>query len=367
MIHKVDLAQSSLGQGWSRLFLAIIFWTVIGTIFALPHLSPEANFRIELANSLSQWWSWGLLTPCIFAVEKRLSASGMTLWLKLIGHCVLGSFILLLNIFVSALLSAAMQLAPWSRLTDGTLLPDALHGILWSILIYCLILGVWSAHQNHQRFVAAQLDIGRLERNFAEARLNFLRMQLDPHFLFNALNTISAQVSADPKLARKMIEHLGDLLRLSLEPETRQQIPLSGELKFLDHYLSIQKIRFGERLSVSIDIAQDVRQAAVPSMIIQPLVENAIRHGLSSRALGGTILINAYREQEWLIIRIRDDGVGLPENWIFEQHARLGLSLTRERIEGLHPAGSSRFSISNHSAGGVEVTLAMPFITADNL
>jgi two-component system LytT family sensor kinase len=135
----------------------------------------------------------------------------------------------------------------------------------------------------------------RLEKNFSEARLNALRMQLEPHFLFNALNTMSSQVERNPKLARAMIEHLGDLLRLSLESKDRQEVPLAEEMAFLKHYVAIQKIRFGDSLRIETQIASDVKYASVPCLFVQPLVENAIRHGISRRASGGTVIASAHR------------------------------------------------------------------------
>jgi two-component system LytT family sensor kinase len=201
----------------------------------------------------------------------------------------------------------------------------------------------------------------RLERRFSEARLNALRMQLDPHFLFNALNTISSQVERDPKLARRMIGHLGDLLRLSLESKDRQEVPLADELAFLDHYLAIQKIRFGDNLTIDIRIAPEVRFALVPCLIVQPLVENAIRHGISSRSSGGTVTITAGAVDSRLDIRVIDDGIGLPPGWQLESSKGLGLSVTRERIASLHPNGSSRFTVGRReNAGGTEVQISLP-------
>ncbi len=157
---------------------------------------------------------------------------------------------------------------------------------LWNWLVYWLILGAWQAYRYYDHYVAAELRLERLEKNFSEARLNALRMQLDPHFLFNALNTISSQVERDPKLARRMIEHLGDLLRLSLESKDRQEVPLAEEMAFLEHYLAIQKIRFGDHLRIETQIAPGVKYASVPCLFVQPLVENAIRHGISSELRG---------------------------------------------------------------------------------
>ena len=192
-------------------------------------------------------------------------------------------------------------------------------------------------------------------------------MQLDPHFLFNALNTISSQVERDPRLARTMIEHLGDLLRLSLDARDRQEIPLAEELAFLDHYIAIQKIRFAENLRIEIQIAPEVKYALVPSLIVQPLVENAIRHGISQRASGGTVTVTAERDRDRSQVKIRvlDDGVGLPPGWALEESSGTGLSVTRERILGLHPNGNSRFSVRVRVGGGTEVEISLPLRFAE--
>jgi LytS/YehU family sensor histidine kinase len=190
-------------------------------------------------------------------------------------------------------------------------------------------------------------------------------MQLDPHFLFNALNTISSQVERDPRLARTMIEHLGDLLRLSLDARDRQEIPLAEELAFLDHYIAIQKIRFAENLRIEIQIAPEVKYALVPCLIVQPLVENAIRHGISQRASCGTVTVTAERDRNQVKIRVLDDGVGLPPGWALEESSGTGLSVTRERILGLHPNGNSRFSVRAREGGGTEVEISLPLRFAE--
>ena len=216
------------------------------------------------------------------------------------------------------------------------------------------------AYRYYERYVSSELRLERLEHSYSEARLNALRMQLDPHFLFNALNTISSHVERDPKLTRRMIEHLGDLLRMSLESKDRQEVPLIEEIAFLEHYLEIQKIRFGDQLRVVMDVGPDVRYAAVPSMVIQPLVENAIRHGISRRASGGTVTVRAVSDGERLEIRVTDDGVGLPLGWTLEGSEGLGLSITRQRIAGIHPNGASRFAVRNRAESGTEVEISLP-------
>jgi LytS/YehU family sensor histidine kinase len=228
-----------------------------------------------------------------------------------------------------------------------------------------MIVGGLQAFRYYDHYLSSELRLERLERRFTEARLNALRMQLDPHFLFNALNTISSHVESDPKLTRTMIEHLGDLLRMSLESKDRQEVPLSEELEFLDHYLAIQKIRFGSKLKIEIDVAPEVRYASVPSLIIQPLVENAIRHGISRRSSGGTVAVSAERRDSRLEIRVRDNGVGLLPGWTLEASAGVGLAVTRDRIAGLYPNGDSRFAVRRREEGGTEVEISLPLHVAE--
>lgn len=356
------LSNSSVVNRWlRRSLLAVVIWTAIGFVFALPGFAAGGNWHKPLLASLAQWWSWGLLTPAIVAVDQWLPFSSRQPVRRVIAHLFLSLVFTAAYVYLFAAVISAMGLAPWSRLLDGQLLMNALRSMfLWSVLVYCLIVGVWQAYLYHQRYLSGELRMERLERSFSEARLNALRMQLDPHFLFNALNTISAQVEREPRLARQMIEHLGDLLRLSLENKDRQEVLLFEEMAFLDHYLAIQKIRFGDRLRFEMRIDAEVKYAIVPCLVVQPLVENAIRHGISSRSTGGTVAVSAQRIEEQLEIRVTDDGMGLPPGWTLENSSGLGLSVTRERIRGLHPDGGSRFSVRRLRQGGTEVVILLP-------
>lgn len=346
-----------------HILTGILFWTCIGAVFALPMVAKAADWRAPLLGSLAQWWAWGVLAPFIFAFDRRLPFGRAQALRRLGAHLAAGIVFCALQVYLQALLGALLGHTSWTKLTDIRRLgANASEGLLWAMLVYGLIAGAWWAYQSHRLHMAAELRMERVERSYTEARLNALRLQLDPHFLFNTLNTISAQVQADPRLARQMIEHLGDLLRLSLDPKSRHEIALSDELDFLDLYLSIQTIRFGDKLRVTFDITPDVRRAAVPSLFIQPLVENAIRHGISRRAAGGAVLIAARAVDGMLEVRVRDDGVGLAPGWSMAHAAGLGLRLTRERVAGFHPAGATALTIANHGddGGGAEVTLLLP-------
>jgi signal transduction histidine kinase len=324
----------------------------VALVFALPSLSDRLDWHVLLA-SLAHWWSWGALAPAITAIDDRLPGSSQQ---RLAAHLGIGLVFTVVYAYMSAFVAAALGVAPWGAIT--AILAAAWHEMFWSLLVYGLIVGAWEAYRYQQRYVSAELRMERMERNFAAARLNSLRTQLDPHFLFNALNTISAQVEREPRLARNMIEHLGDLLRLSLATHGKPIIPLQEEVAFLDHYLAIQKIRFGSNLRIEINIAPDVQQALVPSMLLQPLVENAIRHGLSPRAGGGSIVLQARRQDDKLYVGVLDDGVGLAKG--SQGGQGLGLSVTRERIAGLHPEGSSGFSIHPRPEGGTAVEISFP-------
>lgn len=341
--------------------LAVVFWSALGLLFALPQLGT-ATWHDALLSSLASWWSWGLLTPFILALDRRLPFSITQQPQRLAVYAMLCPLVTLLDAYLVVALSSALDHGSWSSLSSARPLDDEMHGMyLWSMLIFCLIVGVSQAYTFQRRSLSADLRMERLERNFSEARLNSLRMQLDPHFLFNALNTISAQVAREPKLARGMIEHLGDLLRLSLDSHGRQEVSLGEELTFLDHYLAIQKIRFGDALRIGIDVAPEACDAMVPSLFLQPLVENAIRHGIGNRAGGGAIVVTAHRVRNRLDVRVLDDGVGLPPRWTLEGQPGLGLSITRERIASLNPAGASRFDVRNRTEGGTAVEVSFPF------
>jgi signal transduction histidine kinase len=344
----------------SRALLAVLAWTAIGWIFALPSLTSD-HWYSTLRMSLAEWWSWGVMTPLIVVLDRRLPFPGRELGRRMSAHLVGSVIFTLVYLYLFTAWRAAMDVVPWSSLQFRQMFTIGNLGwFLWSWLICWLIVGGLQAYRYYERYLGSELRLERLEHSFSEARLNALRMQLDPHFLFNALNTISSHVERDPKLTRRMIEHLGDLLRMSLESKDRQEVPLAEEMAFLDHYLQIQKIRFGSQLKVVIQVDAEVKYALVPAMFIQPLVENAIRHGISRRASGGTITVKATTERDRLELRVTDDGVGLPMGWTLEASEGLGLSITRQRIAGLHPNGASSFAIANRAGGGTEVEISLP-------
>jgi two-component sensor histidine kinase len=370
-VGQVVVTEGTQPAGFTRLVsrswvlraaLVFVASTAMGLLFMFPLWSEGMGWKQDLA----QWWAWGLLVPVITAIDRRLPYSGRQIGRRAAAHAFVSLFVTALYVYLFHFLRVVMgdMRLPggphWSILKPANVFKIGAGWFLWSCLIYWMILGGMQAYRYYERYMSSELQLERLEKSYSQARLNALRMQLDPHFLFNALNTISSHVERDPKLTRLMIEHLGDLLRMSLESKDRQEVPLAEELAFLDHYLAIQKIRFGRRLKVEIDIAPEVRYAQVPSLFLQPLVENAIRHGISPRASGGTVAVTAEPVDGRLVIRVSDDGAGLPAGWSLEHSTGLGLSVTRERIAGLYPDGNGSFVIRGREEGGTLVEIVLP-------
>jgi two-component system, LytTR family, sensor kinase len=295
---------------WAHWIAGILLWSALGVLFSLHGISSPGWNR-QLLGSLTFWWAWGLVTPLIFWTDARLPFQEKQLGMRILAHLPVSVALTLLYTYLWDAMVAVVGLAAWSSLgARGFFASVSNEGICGNVS--CT--GPFSVRGRLSDITNITLIVNcgwnRMERSFSEARLNALRMQLDPHFLFNALNTISSQVERDPRLARTMIEHLGDLLRLSLEARDRQEISLVEELAFLDHYVAIQKIRFAENLSIDINVAPEVKYALVPALIVQPLVENAIRHGVSRRASVGTVTVVAEGGENEVHIHGTDDGIG---------------------------------------------------------
>jgi two-component system LytT family sensor kinase len=352
-----------MSNRWTHWIAAILLWSALGMLFALPGLSL-VNWSRTLLTSLAQWWSWGLVAPLLFWTDARLPFKENQLGMRILAHLLVSVPITLIYFYIAVAVSVLLGLQKPGAMAHALSVLNP-FGVLWSWLVYWVIFGVMQTFRYYEHYRASELRLERMQRNFSQARLNALRMQLDPHFLFNALNTVSSQVERNPRLARTMIEHLGDLLRLSLDARDRQEIPLAEELAFLDHYLAIQKIRFAENLHIEMQVASEVKYALVPCLIVQPLVENAIRHGISRRASGGTVTVTARHAEGRLQLLIVDDGVGLPSGWALETSSGMGLSVTRERVLGLYPDANGSFSVRPHSGGGTEVEISLPLRFAE--
>jgi LytS/YehU family sensor histidine kinase len=231
------------------------------------------------------------------------------------------------------------------------------------VLIACVsMVRAYTARMN-DRAMEAQERAADLERKLAEAALQTLRAQLQPHFLFNALNTISAFTETDPRTARRLMAQLGQLLRASLRHTSDALVTLGDELTFLDDYLAIESARFEGRLTVSVTADDELMDVRVPTFLLQPLVENAIRHGVAPRLAAGSVEVTVAREGGHLHVRVRDNGVGLPEGWDFERDQGVGLRNLAARLAYLYGAGGT-LRVAPRQIGGVDVDVTIPLAQA---
>lgn len=330
------------------------------------------NFPLPLGRMFAWqmlgWGSWACLTPLVLWLGRRFPLERATLMRGLLVHvpaCVLVAaahiaFFSFLSMRLSPFGSASRPLPFWERFF-GTM-TSQFH---IDLLIYAATLGTSYAVSYYERYREREVRATQLEAQLAQAELQALKMQLHPHFLFNTLNGIAGLVRDQKnKAAVDMLVGLSDLLRYTLENAGKQEVPLREELDFLELYLDIQKMRFPDRLQVEMRVASDTLDALVPNLILQPLVENAIRHGVSLRADAGIITITAERADGVLEILIHDDGPGLRPGTPQGTGDGIGLSNTRARLAQLYGEGH-RFTAANRASGGFETALAIPFKRAN--
>ncbi|MCG8458675.1 MAG: histidine kinase, partial [Holophagales bacterium] len=231
-------------------------------------------------------------------------------------------------------------------------------GLEYNLVVYFGIMATIQAFLYHTRFRRRELKASRLEAQLAMARLEVLKMQLHPHFPFNTLNAISALMHRDVHAADRMITLLSDLLRLSLDKDDRHQVPLGNELEFLERYLAIEKIRFRDRLVVRMDIDPSCLEAQVPRLILQPLVENSIRHGIAVHSAASLVAVRARRKGNRLDLSVSDDGPGMSSGK--PSREGVGLANTRARLEQLY-GDDHRFALERAETGGLRVHMEIPF------
>jgi sensor histidine kinase YesM len=358
-----------------RLWLetAIIFaaWLVFGLLVANQSSMLSAlggrpmPWIVALRPGLLEATLWAFTTLAIFWLARHFPIERGRVFQAIAVHLVAAVLIALARAGVMVVLSWYL---PWVRVRDfsaqfwGTSSQNA--------LFYALLLGIAHLVVYYRRYREREQAAEQLARGLTEARLQALKMQLQPHFLFNTLNAISALIPAEAKPARRMVARLGDLLRTTLEHEETQEVTLREELAFLEPYLEIEQARLEDRLTVVMKIAPETLDARVPHLILQPLVENAVRHGIAARIEPGTVEISASRgpDDRVLQLEIRNDGRGPNQNndQDNEVRARKGVGLTniRSRLEQLYGA-EHRFMFENQAGGGVLVRISLPFRRAE--
>jgi len=351
-------------------FAAGVFgvFTAIVAASALQHalvdtvLGREIPFGRSLAATALTWYLWALLTPAIASLVWRFPFTRDRWRSSLLVHLPASAALFGAQMALFGLASRAFGLSPdllrprLRALPPRSAAQDVLVGYAfrgagtYALIVLGLIL--FDYMRKDRERVA-------LEGQLALAELKALRMQLQPHFLFNTLHAIGVLIHSDPKAAHLMLTRLAELLRLSLDTASEPELPLETELAFVEKYLAIQKVRFGDRLTVRYALEPGAMRGLVPTLVMQPLVENALEHGLAPHARLGVIEIAAAREGDALTIRVRDNGDGLAES-SQRMKSGVGLANTRGRLRQLY-GDRSRLTLSNIAGGGLEAILEMPW------
>jgi len=353
------------------LWLALGFFSAGTIMVELPPIRrigppPPGTMGINARMFLWQlaiWIGWIVVAPAALWLRSRLPLERGSLKLALPMH--LFAVILLCVLHSGVMLLTRRLIMPNGELIDGSQARAMLT--FWSVrdlpfcaLFYGSILGISSALDYYRRFRERQLRASQLEAQLAQAELQMLKMQLHPHFLFNTLNGITGLVrDNDNAAAVQMLVGLSDLLRQTLDNAGKQEVRLGEELEWLELYLKLQQIRFSDRLQVSINAEPETLDALIPNLITQPLVENAIRHGLAPRALPGSVSLSARLDNARLQLSVCDDGVGLPAGWSLVNNKGVGLVNTEARLRQLYGSDFD-FEVRNRTQGGVEALVTIP-------
>jgi hypothetical protein len=360
---------------WFQVLLLVATWTAIGLFFSTQQFLMVAQIVKKpitwweaIASSMPDWYLWAVLAPAAFWLARRFPFE-RDHWLPaLLVHLPASMVLATVHIFLASLLVVYCLPRLLGTPMDPALWPHQFKNIFviffhWNVLIYLALVALCHARDFYGRYRERERRALELESRLALAQLQALRMQLRPHFLFNALNTIAELIHEDPGTAETMILRLAELLRLALRAENAQEAPLLQELEFARRYLEIEQVRFRDRLRVDLNIDPATLKALLPSFALQPLVENAIRHGLYPKPGMGRIEIRACRDESSLRLEVCDDGPGLPEPGPVRDG--LGLANTRARLAQLYgPLG--RLDLESPAAGGLKVTLVVPFRLADD-
>jgi len=367
-IRRRTIWMASFGV-WAAMTLAASIW-----IYQYDRaVGTPMHFYEEIPLEASDIFSYAPLTPFVLALALRFPLRRRK-WLRpLLVLCGGAVVFTLIHVCIRA-----ATYPVWDTHVHNFVSIWMVHGhsvgVRWDLVsrlfmldwfndvtsAYIPIVVVGYAISYNQRFREREVRTAQLEGQLAKAHLESLKSQLRPHFLFNTMHSISALMHSDVRAADKMMCRLSDLLRMVLEDGSLQTTNLTRELEFIGGYLEIEKVRFQDRLHVELDISSDTFDAEVPHLLLQPLVENAIRHGIAKRSARGELRIEAKRDHHDLSLCISDNGPGLVEGDASASKSGLGLRATRERLQTLYGADHS-FSIRTLQAGGVQVCVRIPF------
>jgi signal transduction histidine kinase len=349
-------------------FTVVLFGaaTVIAVVYSLARYvasrltGSPVSLRELIPGDLISTYAWALLAPPVMAVARRYPV-----WRSVPGRArnvivQITALVAFVGIHVALCSAGALLVDPGARAADyGVTYGQTLLSLTaLDCIVYCTLVAVHHAVIYYQVSKDRALRASQLEARLAQAQLQVLRMQLQPHFLFNTLHSISALMHKDVRRADSMVASLSDLLRMSLRNIGAQEVALQSELEFLQAYVAIMNLRFGDRMTVTVRVHPDVRQARVPNLFLQPLVENALRHGFGDAPGAGAVTVTARRDGDMLYCEVVDNGRGLKP----AHREGIGLSSTRQRLAHLY-GERHLFEIRNVAppGTGVHVTMAIPF------
>jgi two-component system LytT family sensor kinase len=374
----VDNSQrSSYARIGSReLLLIFAFWTFIATLSAVNRVLDPRGFGFQLSSPAGpialeyiESWIWAVITPAVFLLTQRFPIE-RSRWAR-VGALLLIGIVIAIAVDLTMDFARIEILAGVPSRRPRVFSPaDAILRLRFvnQLLVYVAILAAGYARNFYLRDLTRQREASVLEARAAElqaqlaaARLDALRMQLNPHFLFNTLHAVSALVERDPSGVRKMIARLSELLRHTIEARGADEVPLRDELEFLRRYIEIMEIRFQGRLTVTVNAGDRALEALVPNLILQPIVENALEHGASRASGRGEVTIDAKVDGDDLVVIVQDNGPGLASTG-----EGVGLSNTKARLDQLYGDPAS-LTLMSPSGGGVLATLRVPYHTAADL
>jgi two-component system, LytTR family, sensor kinase len=323
-------------------------------------------FWLLVGLNFGFWYPWAILAPAVLWVVRRYPLTRER-WLRSIPvHLVAVLIIVLVHTVMSDTIRYYLtRLAfgdSWAmKMTWFTLVARSyVLNFDWEMATYLAIVGAFHAADYYRESQDRALRASQLETRLAEAQLQALQRQLHPHFLFNTLNAISALMHRDVEAADQMLSKLSDLLRMALDQPGRQEVSLKDELEFLQKYLEIEQARFGDRLTVRFDIEPQTLDAQMPNLLLQPLVENSVRHAVAVRIEPGLIEIHSRRVGDSLELTVRDNGPGMVPGTLATKSKGVGLANTRSRLERLY-GPAQRLTFSDPPGGGLLVTVTIPF------
>ena len=352
----------------SRWFLIGLIWVSIGmfdasdTVFSMRAEGHHHAWFSLFITLLLSWLPWALATPLILELGRRhpFGFTSLSGWLPHLGACTLiGLGFAAWSAGLEELLNPWLQAPapdPFARL----MIVKFFNLFVSFLILYAAIVAIAYLLDSRQRLALQETETARVSELLTRAQLDALRRQIEPHFLFNSLNGIAALVREGRNgTAVNMISGLSDVLRRSVEGSARHEVALGEEIEFLQKYLDIQKMRFAERLQLSVNIPEELFAAQVPSLLLQPIVENSIKHGIAKRAHGGAIRIVAFRSDGMLTLNVYNDGPKLTTE-TGNLQTGTGLSNIRTRLRSLY-GNAFNLTIRNENPSGVEVSVSVPF------